>query len=38
MYDVKGIKMLKDREEMKLNGVPVAAHVKALPQAPEVVK
>jgi hypothetical protein len=38
VYDVKGIKMSPGPEETKVNGVSVAAHIKALPQAPETVK
>ena len=38
LYDVKGIKMSKDRVETKISGVEVAAHIKAIPPAPEIVK
>jgi hypothetical protein len=34
LYDVKGIKMLDSQVELKLHGVEVAAHIKALPQVP----
>jgi hypothetical protein len=34
LYDVKGLKMTKEPVEATISGVPVAAHVKALPQAP----
>lgn len=34
VYDVKGIKMSKEHEELKISGVPVHAHIKALPQPP----
>ena len=36
--DIRGIKMTKEREETNVNGVSVAAHIKALPPAPEVLK
>lgn len=32
VYDVKGVKMLDDPIEQEVNGVPIRAHVKALPQ------
>ncbi len=32
LNDVKGVKMVKERLELKLNGVEVHAHIKALPQ------
>ncbi len=35
LYDVKGVKMLKDRVELTISGVPVAAHIKAIPQVPQ---
>ena len=38
MYDVKGINMAADRVEAKVSGVEVAAHIKALPPAPESVR
>ena len=34
LYDLKDIKMRKDPVNMKVSGVPVAAHIKALPLAP----
>ena len=33
VYDVKGVKMFKDRVEAEISGVPIAAHIKALPHA-----
>jgi hypothetical protein len=38
LYDVKGIKMFTNRVETTLYGKDVAAHIKALPQAPEAMK
>src|SRR5688572_23947998 len=35
VYDIKGIKMSPTKEEGKINGVAFAAHIKALPPAPE---
>lgn len=32
LYDVKGVKMYDDDVEATINGVPIAAHIKALPQ------
>jgi hypothetical protein len=34
LHDIKGIKLTNDRVEAQVNGVDVAAHVKALPQVP----
>lgn len=38
VYDIKGIKMTNDREETRVSRVAVAAHIKALPPAPEGLK
>ena len=32
LHDVKGVKMFEDGVEATINGLPVAAHIKALPQ------
>jgi hypothetical protein len=34
LYDVKGVKMSNDPVETTISGVSVAAHIKAIPQAP----
>ena len=32
LHDIKGVELSSERVELKVNGVDVAAHVKALPQ------
>jgi hypothetical protein len=34
LHDIKGVKMTRDPVEATINGVAVAAHIKALPQVP----